>query len=64
MLPQWQQEIKDASVFKKLYLFTFNFAKTTGQKSMDVDVSDTHSEKGGRGDSLGSASRSPWRFGH
>ncbi|KAI9498156.1 hypothetical protein BDB00DRAFT_501058 [Zychaea mexicana] len=38
MLPLWDQSIKDDAVFKKLYLFTFAFAKTTGQKSMDVDV--------------------------
>jgi hypothetical protein len=27
--------------FKKLYMYTFNFAKSTGQKSMDVEVSRT-----------------------
>ena len=39
MVPQWCQSIKDNATFKKLYLYTFGFAKTTGQKSMDVDVS-------------------------
>ena len=39
MFPQWYQSIKDDAIFKKLYLYTFGFAKTTGQKSMDVDVS-------------------------
>ena len=39
MVPQWYQSIKDDATFKKLYLYTFGFAKTTGQKSMDVDVS-------------------------
>ncbi|KAI9271492.1 Cullin binding-domain-containing protein [Phascolomyces articulosus] len=38
MVSQWSQSIKDDVIFKKLYLFTFGFAKTTGQKSMDVDV--------------------------
>ncbi|KAG2218170.1 hypothetical protein INT45_006222 [Circinella minor] len=38
MVPQWYQSIKDDAIFKNLYLYTFGFAKTTGQKSMDVDV--------------------------
>lgn len=39
LLPQLETAIKDPNLFKKLYLFTFGFAKTTGQKSMEVDVS-------------------------
>ncbi|CDH56648.1 dcn1-like protein 4-like [Lichtheimia corymbifera JMRC:FSU:9682] len=38
LLPQLETAIKDPNLFKKLYLFTFGFAKTTGQKSMEVDV--------------------------
>lgn len=39
LLPQLETAIKDPQLFKKMYLFTFGFAKTTGQKSMEVDVS-------------------------
>ncbi|ORX58780.1 DUF298-domain-containing protein [Hesseltinella vesiculosa] len=38
MLPIWQAELANDEVFRQLYLYTFAYAKTTGQKSMDVDI--------------------------
>lgn len=38
-LERLEKEIQNEEVFKKLYLYTFGYAKTAGQKSMDVDVS-------------------------
>lgn len=40
LLPKLSNEIvNDPISFKKMYLFAFGFAKTTSQKSMDIDVS-------------------------
>lgn len=37
-LPSVEQELSDQSKFKELYLFTFNFAKTPGQKCLELDM--------------------------
>ncbi|KAI9314443.1 Cullin binding-domain-containing protein [Dichotomocladium elegans] len=37
-LPEIDRSLMNEDIFKKLYNFTFGFAKTAGQKSMEVDV--------------------------
>jgi hypothetical protein len=37
-LLSWSKCIENDNEFKAMYLYTFNFAKTAGQKSMDVDL--------------------------
>jgi len=37
-LPSIEQELNDQSKFKDLYQFTFNFAKTPGQKCLELDM--------------------------
>ncbi|CAO3612692.1 unnamed protein product [Cunninghamella blakesleeana] len=37
-IPVWLKEIENEDKFKQMYLYTFGYAKTTGQKSMDIDV--------------------------
>jgi len=37
-LPSVEQEISDQAKFKELYLFTFNFAKTPGQKCLELEM--------------------------
>ncbi|CAO3643887.1 unnamed protein product [Cunninghamella echinulata] len=36
-LPLWIKEIEKAEVFKQMYLYTFGYAKTSGQRAMNVD---------------------------
>lgn len=39
LVDQWEESIlNDPEEYMQFYLFTFNYAKTTGQKSMDVEV--------------------------
>ncbi|KAK3747494.1 hypothetical protein QZH41_011368, partial [Actinostola sp. cb2023] len=38
-LPSLESELKDNAKFRDLYQFTFNFAKTPGQKSLDLEMS-------------------------
>ncbi|KAL0080657.1 potentiating neddylation domain-containing protein [Phycomyces blakesleeanus] len=38
ILPNLQNMVQIDNEFKKLYLFSFGFAKTAGQKSMDVET--------------------------
>ncbi|KAI8369255.1 potentiating neddylation domain-containing protein [Radiomyces spectabilis] len=38
LIPSFELALADPVLLKKFYLFTFPYAKTTGQKSMDVDV--------------------------
>jgi hypothetical protein len=40
VLHDWEMQVSQDSIqFKQLYLFTFNYVKSTGQKSMEVEVS-------------------------
>lgn len=40
VLHDWEMQVsQDPIQFKQLYLFTFNYVKSTGQKSMEVEVS-------------------------
>uniref|UniRef100_A0A3B3CAX3 DCN1-like protein n=1 Tax=Oryzias melastigma TaxID=30732 RepID=A0A3B3CAX3_ORYME len=38
ILPKLEQELKEAGKFKDFYQFTFSFAKSPGQKSLDLDM--------------------------
>lgn len=39
VVDQWEESVlNDPEEYMQFYLFTFNYAKTTGQKSMDVEV--------------------------
>lgn len=39
MVDQYEEKIStNQEEFKKLYIFTFNYAKSTGQKSMEIEV--------------------------
>ncbi|KAI7863495.1 Cullin binding-domain-containing protein [Spinellus fusiger] len=38
LLPEYQKQMEFEEVFKKVYLFCFGYSKTSGQKSMDVDM--------------------------
>jgi hypothetical protein len=38
-MPELEDSLGDEKQFKEFYAFTFPFAKTKTQKSMDVDVS-------------------------
>lgn len=39
IVDQYEEKISTCpEEFKKLYIFTFNYAKSTGQKSMDIEV--------------------------
>lgn len=37
-LPSLDLEVRDATRFKELYHFTFNYAKNPGQKGLDLDM--------------------------
>jgi len=40
VLHDWEMQVsQDSLQFKQLYLFTFNYVKSTTQKSMEVEVS-------------------------
>uniref|UniRef100_A0A4X1U1D9 DCN1-like protein n=1 Tax=Sus scrofa TaxID=9823 RepID=A0A4X1U1D9_PIG len=38
LLPRLEQELKDTVKFKDLYQFTFSFAKSPGQKGLDLEM--------------------------
>uniref|UniRef100_A0A8C3W6B2 DCN1-like protein n=1 Tax=Catagonus wagneri TaxID=51154 RepID=A0A8C3W6B2_9CETA len=38
LLPRLEQELKDKVKFKDLYEFTFTFAKSPGQKGLDLEM--------------------------
>ena len=37
-LPSLEREIADGAKFKDFYQFTFNYAKNSGQKSLDLEM--------------------------